>query len=146
MEEQNLKLQAAAKRYVHSIGRWYKFFAVVSIVGMALMVLGALSLILAGGLMADAMAEANPYPFPMWVLGVIYLVSAGLMLLMVIYLMRAASAARTAVALNNNEAALAFIRNTKSYWKFYGILTIVILGICVLVIPAAAIAGALAVL
>ena len=147
MEEQNLKLQAAAKRYVHSIGRWYKFFAVVSIVGMALMVFCALCCLLLGGLVNDAMAESGyPYPFPMWVLGIVYLVCAGVMLPMVIFLMRAAKAARTAVALNNNEAALAFIRNTKSYWKFYGILTIVMLGLCVLIIPAAAVVGAMSVL
>lgn len=150
MEEKNLKLQVAAKRYVHSMGRWYKFFAVVSIVGMALMALcGAMMIVLsavgADAMMSDVMAESG-YPFAAWVLGVIYLVSAGLMLPCVIFLMRASKAARTAVALNNNEAAVAFLRHSKSYWKFYGILTIVILGICVLIIPVAAIVGVMSAL
>ena len=147
MEEQNLKLQVAVKHYVHSTGRWYKFFAVVSIVGMSLMVFGALCCFLVGGIMSDAMAESGyPYPIPMWVFGILYLVCAGIMLPMVIYLMRAARAARTAVALNNNEAVVAFMRNTKSYWKFYGILTIVMLGLCVIAIPAGIVVGALTVL
>lgn len=148
MEEKNLNLQAEAKRYVHSTGRWYKFFAVVSIVGMAIFALCGVMLIVMSivgldGAMAEAMAE-NGYPFPMWVMGVIYLISTGLMLPMVIYLMRAAKAAREAVGLNSNEAAVRFMRHTKSYWKFYGILTIVMLGICVIAIPLAIVIGVLA--
>lgn len=150
MDEKNLKLQMAAKRYVHSMGRWYKFFAVVSIVGMSLLVLfGALCIVLSAVGLDATMSEfmdENGYSFATWVLGAIYLVSAGLMLPCVIFLLRASKAARTAVALNNNEAAIAFLRNSKSYWKFYGILTIVMLGICVLVIPVAAIVGVMSAL
>lgn len=140
MEERTLKLQTAAKRYVHSTSRWYKFFAVVSIVGMSLCTLFGILFILLScmGLdasMAAAMA-ASGYQFPLWVLGAIYLVSAGLMLPAVIYLMRAARAARIAVALNDNEAAVRYMRFTKSYWKYYGILTIVMLGICAVAVPA----------
>lgn len=140
MEEKNLKLQMASKRYVHSMGRWYKFFAVVYIVSMSLMVVGAAMLFVAGPLMNEAMATAG-YSFPAWIMGVLYLVCVVLMLPMVIYLMRAAKAARTAVALNNNEAAVRFLRNSKSYWKYYGIVTIVMLGIFAIAIPAATVIG-----
>ena len=148
MEEKNLKLQAASKRYIHSTGRWYKFFAVVCIVGMSVCaVLGILMILMSAlgydNLVKEAMAE-NGMPFAAWVLGAIYLITAGLMLPMTIFLMRAAKAARTAVALNNNEAAVRFLRYTKSYWKFYGILTIVMLGISVIIIPAATVFGILA--
>ena len=144
MEERTLKLQSAAKRYVHSTGRWCKFFAVVSIVGMSLFTLCGVLLILCSCLGLDAaMNGAVPAGcvMPMWVIGAIYLVSAGLMLPAVIYLMRAAKAARTAVALNDNEAALRYMRCTKSYWKYYGILTIVMLGICAVGIPVAVVLG-----
>lgn len=145
MEERTLKLQTAAKRYVHSTGRWCKFFAVVSIVGMSFLALCGVLLILSSCLGLDAtineaLAEGG-YLMPMWMLGAFCLVLAGLMLPAVIYLMRAAKAARTAVALNDNEAALRYMRYTKSYWKYYGILTIVILGIYAVGIPAAVVLG-----
>lgn len=150
MEERTLKLQTAAKGYVHSTGRWYKFFAVVYIVGMAICTLSGVCLVLLSclGLDSSISETLNPggYPFASWVLGAVYLVSAGLMLPMVIYLMRAAKAARTAVGLNENEAALRFMRYSKSYWKYYGIVTIVMLGICALGIPTGILVAVLAAL
>ena len=39
------------------------------------------------------------------------------------------------MALNSNEAAVSFLANSKSYWKYYGILTIVMLAFCIVVLP-----------
>lgn len=148
MEEKNLKLQEEAKRYVYSIGRWYKFFGILSIIGAVMMVLGALMFIVIGsaGPMAEAMAESGMPPLPMWLLGVLYLVMAGLMVPVIIYLLRAASDAESATALNCNEAAVRFLRNTKRFWKFYGILTIVVLALCIVVMPIAMVAGVMSAL
>jgi hypothetical protein len=59
----------------------------------------------------------------------------------IVYMLRGAKAAETAVALNSNEAALGFLSHSKSYWKFYGILTIVMLALCIIAIPIAIIAA-----
>jgi uncharacterized membrane protein YfcA len=72
---------------------------------------------------------------PMWLFGILYLACAGLMVPVIVYLLRGAKAAETAVALNSNEAAVSFLSNSKSYWKFYGILTIVMLALCIIAIP-----------
>lgn len=147
MEEQNIRLQQEVKQCVHSIGRWYKFFAVVSIVGAALMLLAAVIMFVATGLINEELTEVlGSYPFPLWVLGIIYFLSAAIQVPMIIYLLCASKAATKAVGFNNNESAARFVRYTKRYWKFYGILTIVLLGICVLVIPAAVTAGVAAVM
>lgn len=152
MEEQNLRLQEEAKQYVRSMGRWYKFFGILSIVGCAFMVLGAIMMLAVGGMMDEGMKNYEMYnsegmgSMPTWLIGILYLVCAGLMVPVIVYMLRGAKAAETAVALNSNEAALGFLSNSKSYWKFYGIMTIVMLALCIIAIPIATITAVAAAL
>lgn len=147
MEEQNLRLQEEAKQYVRSMGRWYKFFGILSIVGCVFMVLGAIMMLAVGGMMDEGMKNYEMYnsegmgSMPTWLIGILYLVCAGLMVPVIVYMLRGAKAAETAVALNSNEAAVNFLSNSKSYWKFYGIMTIVMLALCIIAIPIAIIAA-----
>jgi len=147
MEEQNLRLQEEAKQYVRSMGRWYKFFGILSIVGCVFMVLGAIMMLAVGGMMDEGMKNYEMYnsegmgSMPTWLIGILYLVCAGLMVPVIVYMLRGAKAAETAVALNSNEAAVSFLSNSKSYWKFYGIMTIVMLALCIIAIPIAIIAA-----
>lgn len=136
MDEQNIRLQREMEQYVHSTGRWYKFFAIVGIVGASFMALAGVMLILMGILMPEALAEVG-HPFPAWILGALYLACTVLEVFVIIYLFRGAKAAREAAGLNSNEAAVRFMRYTKKYWKFYGIVTIVMLGLCIAAIPVA---------
>ena len=136
MDEQNIRLQREVEQYVHSTGRWYKFFAIVGIVGAAFMLLGGVMMILLGSFMNESLAELN-YPFPLWTLGLLYLACAAIEVFIIIYLFRAAQAAREATGLNSNEAATRFMRYTKKFWKFYGIFTIVMLALCIVAIPVA---------
>lgn len=152
MEEQNLRLQEEAKQYVRSMGRWYKFFGILSIVGCVFMVLGAIMMLAVGGMMDEGMKNYEMYKsegmgsMPTWLMGILYLVCAGLMVPMIVYMLRGAKAAETAVALNSNEAAVSFLSNSKSYWKFYGIMTIVMLALCIIAIPIATITAVAAAL
>ena len=152
MEEQNLRLQEEAKQYVRSMGRWYKFFGILSIVGCVFMVLGAIMMLAVGGMMDEGMKNYEMYnsegmgSMPTWLIGILYLVCAGLMVPVIVYMLRGAKAAETAVALNSNEAALSFLSNSKSYWKFYGIMTIVMLALCIIAIPIATITAVAAAL
>jgi hypothetical protein len=152
MEEQNLRLQEEAKQYVRTMGRWYKFFGILSIVGCVFMVLGAIMMLAVGGMMDEGMKNYEMYnsegmgSMPTWLIGILYLVCAGLMVPVIVYMLRGAKAAETAVALNSNEAALGFLSNSKSYWKFYGIMTIVMLALCIIAIPIATITAVAAAL
>ena len=89
MEEKNVKLQLEVRQYVHSMGRWYKFFGVVGIVMSALMVLGAVAVFVAGNRVEDSLSVYD-YNMPTWVYGAIYLVSALLTIPMIIYMLRGA--------------------------------------------------------
>lgn len=147
MEEQNLRLQEEAKRYVQSMGRWYKFFGILSIVGCAFMVIAAIVIGITGtalnSLMQTAEMEGVTMPaIPMGWMAVIYLISAGLMVPIIVYLLRGAKAAEEAVVSDDNEAAVRFLANSKSYWKYYGILTIVMIAFCILFVPIIAISAA----
>ena len=152
MEEQNLRLQEEAKQYVRTMGRWYKFFGILSIVGCVFMVLGAIMMLAVGGMMDEGMKNYEMYnsegmgSMPTWLIGILYLVCAGLMVPVIVYMLRGAKAAETAVALNSNEAAVSFLSNSKSYWKFYGIMTIVMLALCIIAIPIATITAVAAAL
>jgi len=138
MDEQNIRLQQEVKQYVHSMGCWYKFFAIVGIVGASFMLLCGIGLLLGGSMLEEAM---DYYPFPVWVLGVFYIAMAGVEVPMIVYLMRAARAATRACGLHNNERAAEFMRFSKKFWKYYGILSIVLLGFCLVALPAIAVAG-----
>ena len=140
MEQHNIELQHEVKQYVHSTGRWYKFFAVISIIGCATMALSGLLFLVAGDFMSQALSESG-YDFPGWTLGLFYIVTAALMIPAIIFMFRASNAARTAVALNSNEAAVRFMKYTKSYWKYSGILSITILSLCVVIFIVAFIVG-----
>lgn len=153
MEEQNLRLQEVAKQYVHTMGRWYKFFGILAIVGCVFMVIGALIMFATGSVVNSMMEDAEMYnagmatpQIPTVLMAVIYLIGVGIEVPIIIYMLRGAKAAETAVALNSNEAAVEFLSNSKSYWKYYGILTIVVLAICIIAVPVVAVAAAAAAL
>ena len=147
MEEQNVKLQEEAVAYVRSMGRWYKFFGILSIVGGAFMVIAAIVVGITGTALESLMETSEMEgvampPIPMGWMAVIYLISAGLMVPVIVYLMRGAKAAEEAVDSRSNEAAVRFLSNSKSYWKYYGILTIVVMAFCILFVPIIAVSVA----
>ena len=147
MDEHSLSLHEQAVKLVYSTGRWYRFFAVLSIIGIVLMALIALIFFFMGSAINRYMAEMAEMggsvgiSFPPFLMGVIYLLCAAVYVPIFIYLNRGARAARTAAETGSNEAAVAFLANTKSFWKFYGILSIVVLAVCILIFPAMFIVG-----
>lgn len=152
MEEQNIQLQEEVKQYVSSTGRWYKFFGILGIIGIVLMVMGAIVMFVAGDALSNVdgmeMAEMPAGMAQMGgaAMGILYLICALLYVPLVVYMLRGAKAAESAAALNSNEAAARFLLNTKSYWKFYGILSIVMICLMIVIFIVAIIAGAASVL
>ena len=129
MEEKDLQLLEESKLYVSSMGKWMKFMAILGCIGIAFIVLIAFAVLFSGTLLADAFGGLG-----MRWLGLVYLVFVALYIPPVIYLFRASSAAQLAVEANNNEQVVEFLKNNKSFWKFCGILTIVVLCIYVVAI------------
>ena len=70
-------------------------------------------------------------------MGVLYLVLAVLYVIPAVYMKRIFKSAENTIISNDNEAMVEFLKNNKSLWKFFGILTIVLFGLSILVLPVA---------
>ena len=120
--------------YLISISKWMKFFFVLTLIGIVFMALMSIILLIAGPAFSDLDSMAM-MKFPMRVTGLVYLVVSALYVPMAIYIKRIFTAAETAAFSNDNDAVVEYLKNNKSLCKFYGILTIVMLGFCLLVLP-----------
>jgi hypothetical protein len=143
MEEKDQKLMQEVTNYVESTGKWYRFFGVMAVIGAALVFLAGVSVLISSSFVDYAYNDLYSYgsmpantEFNSTVLiitGILYILMSGLMVPVAVFMFRGANAARDAVNNRDNEKAVLFLKNTKSYWKFYGILTIVVISICLLV-------------
>lgn len=127
--EKGLMTQACA--YVYSISKWMKFFFVLMILGIVFMAIFGL-VFACGGSLFSAVSEVA---FPVWLFGMVYLACAGLYVAPAIYMRRIYKAADQMLIANDNAAMVEFLKNNKSLWKYFGILTIVLFGLSITVFP-----------
>ncbi|MBO4580687.1 MAG: hypothetical protein J5701_00175 [Bacteroidales bacterium] len=134
LQEQKTLIQEDIIAHVQAIGKWYKFFAVISIIGVAFMFICSIIMLTMGSFLNNFVTDANPYPCPIWLMGLIYLIFTCAVIPLIVFLMRASNIAQT-LADDNNELLIAnFLNNTRKYWKYYGIYTIVMLVLFFLII------------
>ena len=144
MEEKDQILMQEATTYVSSIGKWYRFFGIMSIIGAACMILSGIVMLLSSSVTQYYSDYDN---FGMYsygsetiasglnsIMGIVYILCSGLMIPIAIFMLRGASAASRSIDFQDNEQAVLFLKNTKSYWKFSGILSIVALSLCILMV------------
>ena len=141
MEENQLKQLEECKSYVLSTSKWLKFFGIFMIIGIVCLVILAISFMSGGSALASTLSGDLPEIKGVTaVTGVIYLIFAGIMVFPTIYIFRAANAGYAAVESNDDAQMVEFLKNTKSYWKFMGIYTIVLLAMVILIFIIALIA------
>ena len=144
MEEKDQILMQEVTKYVSSIGKWYRFFGIMSIIGAACMILSGIVMLLSSSVTHYYSDYDN---FGMYsygsetiasglnsIMGIVYILCSGLMIPIAIFMLRGASAASRSIDFQDNEQAVLFLKNTKSYWKFSGILSIVALSLCILMV------------
>ena len=120
-----------AREYVRSAGKWMQFMGILLCISIAFMFLGGIMMMVFSG----TGLHLGYYPmegFFTIMMGIIYLIMAGIYIYPALCLLRSAKAAKEAVEFNNNEQVVEFLRNNKSFWKFCGIFTIVCFGLCIL--------------
>lgn len=127
--EKGLMTQACA--YVYSISKWMKFFFVLMILGIVFMAIFGL-VFACGGSLFSAVSDVA---FPVWLFGMVYLACAGLYVAPAIYMRRIYKVADQTLIANDNAAMVEFLKNNKSLWKYFGILTIVLFGLSITVFP-----------
>lgn len=145
MEEKELQMMETAREYVRSAGKWMQFMGILLCISTAFMFLCGIMMMVFSG----AGFHLGYYPMERGftiMMGIIYLIMAGIYIYPALCLLRAAKAAKEAAEFNNNEQMVEFLRNNKAFWKFCGILTIVMLALSVLMLIVAPIAVAFSVM
>jgi len=140
MEEKDLQLLEESKLYVSSMGKWMKFFAILGCIGAGFLVIVAIIMATVGSYI-PLDKDFGLGGIGMRMVGIIYLVIAAVYIFPIIYLFRASAAARLAVECNDNVQMTEFLKNNKSFWKFCGILTIVMFCFYIVLIIGIIIAG-----
>lgn len=120
--------------YLISISKWMKFFFVLTLIGIVMMLVAGIVFLIAGPVF-DTMDTTGITSMAPRFAGIIYLVVAALYVPMAIYIKRIFTAAETAAFSNDNDAMVEYLKNNKSLCKFYGILTIVMIGFSILILP-----------
>jgi hypothetical protein len=120
------------KEYLIEISKWVKFFAILGVIGIGLMVIAALSMIVVGT--AFSSFTGGRAIFPVGLFSVVYLLIALLYAFPVYYLFKTSSGLKQGIKTNNQGLFTSGFENFKSFHKFLGIMTIIVLSIYIVII------------
>ena len=135
MEETTLVITEAGKKDVLTTAKWSKFYAVLSFIGVAIFVLMGILLLVSGHFISQLEPELSVAMLAP--LGLVYIVMGGVLVMPALYLWQFSQKAEQAIANNNTEMMEQALNRMKSYWKFMGIFTIVMLAVSLLLVPIA---------
>lgn len=116
------------KLYLSETAKWGNILAIIGYVAMGMMALASLVMIV-----VFSFIDLET-PFPIWILGIVYLLLAGVYYIPVTYLYRFSDQIKLAVHRNDEKLYTTGFANLKSLFKFFGIFTLVLLGLYVLVL------------
>ena len=121
-----LSISSQTKDHLHEAAKWAYFLSIVGFVGLGLMVLGGLISMFAGAALQGSSGE-------MGVLGIIYLIGAVLYFFPTYYMFLFAQKIKAACSATSQSDLESGIENLKSFFKFVGIFTIVIISLYLLI-------------
>jgi len=136
LEQKSVALEVTedAKIYLKNTTPWSKFMAILQFIAVGFMLLAALIIIAAGSTMSAYL------PISISFIGWVYLALAIVIFIPARYLYRFSQKAANAVVTNNTLELEEAFKNMKSYWKFTGIMTIVVIVVSLIIVPVIAIA------
>jgi hypothetical protein len=137
-----VNLTADAQHYLSQTGPWVRFLSIMLFVGAAFMILAGISMVLMGLVGLDSSTSpfgSGSMPSGMaFLLGPVYVVIALLLYTVPgIFLFRYASAIKALKLTPSAPALEDALRNQKTFWRYLGIMAIVMLAIFVLAVMAA---------
>ncbi|MDD3479741.1 MAG: DUF5362 family protein [Paludibacteraceae bacterium] len=137
MEETTLVITEAGKKDLLTTAKWSKFYAVLSFIGVVFCVLMGALMLVSGYFMGNLQPELSAAMLAP--LGLVYIVLGGILVMPALYLLQFAKKSEQAIADTNTEMMEQALNRMKSYWKFMGIFTIVMLAVSLLMVPVAVI-------
>ena len=142
--EETLHLNTVAKNHVHETAKWAKFLSIVGFIITGFIVIGALFAGTILGLLSQANAEYAA--IPAGAITFIYLLVAALYFFPCWFLFKAAGFLKSALATNNAQDLAEGLGKVNAYFKFMGILTLIVIGMYALIIVFAVVDGGIAAL
>jgi len=135
----DLVLTTDTKYFLHTAARWANFIAIIGFIGAGFIALMALIILVSG---TAAMSQLSQAGGPGAILGaigaggmtIIYLLIAVFYFFFAYYLFRFASSAKKAVLFNNNLEMSKSIESLKSFFKLWGIVTIIAIAFSIIAV------------
>ena len=121
----SIEVDEEGKSILLEMVRWTKFAAIIGIVAIVFMILMSILM----GMFFDTMTATNPAMAGMGAVGIIiyYFFIAGIMAYPVIMLYRYSISMKAAMQLSSKEKFKQAVRYMKNMFKYYGVLTIILL-------------------
>lgn len=132
-----LTISLQTKNHLHEAAKWAYFLSIVGFVGLGLMLLGGLVAMFAGAAIPGASGQ-------MGIFGIIYLIMAALYFFPTYYMFLFAQKIKAACTATSQADLEVGIENLKSFFKFVGIFTIVIISLYLLMFIIGILAAAVA--
>jgi hypothetical protein len=121
----DLSINSISQSNLLTASNWGRFLAIVGFIFCALMIFGGIA---ATAVMSTSSPYNSSFPFLQYI-GIIYIILAVVLFLPCLYLLKFSNKMQHAVKSSNQESLDSAFVNLKALFKFYGIMTIVILGI-----------------
>ncbi|CEN51672.1 hypothetical protein [Capnocytophaga canis] len=125
-----LEFTQSIQENLKEIAKWAKFLAILGFVGIAILVLVSIFTIIFG-VIASSMEDT---PFPLALVGVLYLGMAAVYYFPIKYLYDFATNMKDSLKTSNRIVFSRAFENLKSHYKFMGIFTIVMLSLYILIL------------
>lgn len=132
-----LSISSQTRDHLHEAAKWAYFLSIVGFIGLGLMVLGGLVVMFAGAAVPGMSSQ-------MGVFGIVYLIMAALYFFPTYYMFLFAQKIKAACSASSQADLDTGIENLKSFFKFVGIFTIVIISLYLLMFLIGILAAAVA--
>jgi hypothetical protein len=132
---QVLEVTENAKKYLKTTSSWTTFMAILSFIGIGFMVLCGIIVLAAGSFLNGANYDAVPFSGFYSFFGLFYIVLAAIMFFPALFLLRFSQKTTKALASQDTLVMEDAFKNMKAYWKFTGILAIIMIALCIIMVP-----------
>jgi hypothetical protein len=124
----SLAITTESAGYLNSTRKWTTFFSVLGFIFIGFMVIAAFYLMTTFSMMYSNM----PFPGMGMIIGIIYIFMGALYFFPIFYLFKFSTHMNNALKLKDSRTLDLAFKNLKSHYKFFGILTIVVLSIYII--------------
>ncbi len=133
----NYLLVDESVNYLNQTRKWTMFLSVLGFVGIGFLILAGFIMMFMGTAMSQQIPSSVPFNFGY--LGVIYLVLGAVYFIPIYYLFTFSNKMRNALYANDMDILTSAFKYLRNYYRFIGVVTIVLISLYILIMIAAVI-------